>query len=161
MDENDFAKTPYFASILAFPYVEGAKVQLLRCIEAQASLKSCFTLIGFSKCFYETSSLLEHLSCIANYLNFTGEKSPIHQKIQDFRHIIRHDLRLEKSARSDKRRKQFNVPDDFSVLINFVDDGIQIGEKKLTYKDVDLFIKEAEAKFNGYEFRAGITINYD
>ena len=110
MDEIEFRKIPHFASALAHPYVEGAKVQLLRCIEAQTSLNNCYTMVGFSRCFYETSSLLEHLSCIANYLNFTGEKSPIHQKIQDFRHIIRHDLRLEKSARSDKRRKQFNVP---------------------------------------------------
>lgn len=131
---------------MARPFVDGAKIQLKRYVDAQAYCKHD-PIGGVNQCWYELSSLFEHLATVVIYLEHCGVQLPDGQLYKDVRNHIRHDVREEfdrdEKAKAD-RATRLGLNPKLQLHVSFLDDGVKIGGTKIENTQISSFINGAE-----------------
>lgn len=131
---------------MARPFVEGAKAQLKRYIEAQAYCKHD-PIGGVNQCWYELSSLFEHLATVVIYLEHCGVQLPDGQLYKDIRNHIRHDVREEfdkdEKAKAD-RATRLGLNSKLQLQVSFLNDGVRVGGSKIENTKISGFINSTE-----------------
>lgn len=144
---NDNLKNKtHIGAAMARPFVEGAKVQLRRYIDAQAYCKHD-PVGGVYQCWYELSSLFEHLATVVIYLEMCGVKHPDGQLFKDVRDHIRHDIREEfdvDEKRKKERAERLKLNPKLQAHISPRDDGVQIGGTKIENTKISSFLHSAD-----------------
>jgi hypothetical protein len=143
---NNFKDKAHLGAAVARPFVEGAKEQLERYVEAQAFCKHD-PIGGVNRCQYEVSSLFEHLATVVIYLELCGIQHPDGQMLKDVRNHIRHDIREEfdedKKIKAD-RAKRLGLNPKLQMDLHFLDDGIQVGGTKIENTKISSFLQVAD-----------------
>jgi hypothetical protein len=138
-----FQQNHHMHAALIRPYVDGARVQLERYIEARAWCKHN-PIDGINRCYYEASSLFEHLATVARHFQLIGLHTPQGQLYIDVRNHIRHDVREEfdqDTKKKSERAKRLGLNPKLQLDLSFLDDGVKIGSTELHSKAVSTFIE--------------------
>lgn len=143
---SKFNGKPHLAAAMARPFVDGAKVQLKRYVEAQAWCKHD-PIGGANQCQYELSSLFEHLATVVAYLKYCGVEDSHDQVFTDVRNHIRHDVREEfdkDETNKAARAKRLGLNPKLQMDISFLDDGVRVGSTTITNKEISGYLHGAD-----------------
>ncbi len=147
-ENNRQEALPHLLSVLAWPYLLGAKRQVQRYKTAIQILQKK-SIYGIQVCLHEFSCLFEDLATVARYTEMAGEKHRFHKLWLDVRNHIRHDIREEfdkTEKRKSYRAKTLGINPNLQVSIGFDEGFIKIGETKITLSDINDYLTWAEDK---------------
>lgn len=137
----------HFLSVLALPYLLGAKTQVKRYLFATLTLRKN-SVFGVYECLHEISTLFEDLCTVAKYIEKSGNKNKLHQLWFDVRNHIRHDFREEldneNNQRKNERAIKLKLNPRFQVDIEFSGDSVTVGNIIIEIKQVSGYLNWAD-----------------
>lgn len=138
---------PNLLSMLALPYLSGAKIQVQRYRTAASTLKTR-PVQGTIKCLHEASTLFEDLNTVAKYIEKCGKGYKVHGLWLDVRDHIRHDTReeydKENKSRKNLRAQKLKIDPKLQTNIGFNTDAIKIGEVVIQIKRINSYLSRVE-----------------
>jgi hypothetical protein len=147
--------TPAMLSLLALPFLEGARTQVTRYNEA--SLNPNY-IERAKECLHETSTLFEDLNTVRSYLEECNRKNELHQLWLDVRNHIRHDIREELDDEDEKRKvsraRKLKIDEALQTDIEFLENSIRIGGAMINLDDIRNYLNWAEKVITSFLNRA-------
>jgi len=160
---NAFKDKTHMGAGMARPFVEGAREQLKRYVEAQAYSKHD-PFDGIARAQYELSSLFEHLATVVIYLELCGIQHPDGQLFKDIRNHIRHDIREEfdadEKAKAD-RAKRLGLNPKLQMELRLLDDGVQVGSTKIENVKISNFLQIADMTIHSLMMGGRVQVGSD
>lgn len=139
----NFDKKDYLISVIAIPFIKGAQIQVTRYIEATEWFSNDSVEASY-RCFYEFSSLIEHLIAVAKYCELFGEKHNKHDLWLDIRNHIRHDIRenihSETHPKKIMRSTQLKIDPTLEFDLTFYKNHIKVGKAIITISEIFEFL---------------------
>lgn len=139
----NFDKKDYLISVIAIPFIKGAQIQITRYIEATERFSKDSVEASY-RCFYEFSSLIEHLIAVARYSELFGEKHNKHDLWVHIRNHIRHDIRenihSETHPKKIMRSTELKIDPSLEFDLTFYKNHIKVGEAIITISEIFEFL---------------------
>ncbi|HCC68058.1 TPA: hypothetical protein DEP90_02535 [Patescibacteria group bacterium] len=150
-DSNKPIKESYMLHFLAYPYLLGAKLQMMRYRQEAQRLSKENTITTIIACLHESSCLFEDIATVVLYLKDCGVSHRMNSLLMNIRNHIRHDIRdnLDKEDHRfkesvEKRLDNFGIEENLQTEIEFSLEFIRIGNKIIYLKDIDNYLAWAE-----------------
>lgn len=138
---------PHLLSVLALPYLFGAKTQVKRYWTA-ASLLQSHAISSTMKCLHEASTLFEDLNTVVVYMRKCDKDHKKHQLWGDIRNHIRHSVREDFDKENDSvkntRAQRLGLNPKLQINISFDKDAIKVGETVIEIREIDAYLTWAE-----------------
>lgn len=148
---NNESTMPHLITAIALPYLQGAKIQIERYLDAAYRLEKSPTSATIL-CLHEISGLFEDLDTIDRYIKMCGETHSLHNNIRDIRNHIRHDIRdnINNEDHDGRigRAKKLKIPKQLITSIGFSPTAICVGSIIIEIKSIEDYVSWAEILFN-------------
>ncbi len=145
-------ETVHMLHFLAYPYLRGAKLQLVRYREEASKLNRQNAPNGIIACLHESSCLFEDIVTVLKYLEECEISHKMNHLLKNIRNHIRHDIRdnFDKESCSFKkaRLKKLGIKATLQTEMEFSSEFIRVGDKTVYLKEIDSYIAWAERNIN-------------
>jgi len=140
-------KVDHIHQLLALPYLQGARSQLKRYIEATEVLRNNPSS-GTFLCLHEISVLFEDLNTVAKYIERCGNDDKMRELWRNIRNHIRHDFREEfdnEEGKNKVRRSTYlKLDPTLQVDIAFEKSSVRFGTRIIELSQVRRYLDWAE-----------------